>query len=331
MDRRTLLKAGTLAGIASLLPFTPLSATILEAKKDGKSSNYGFKKIQVGEVELFILTDGFLQDDNVAGFSPRANVTELKKILKDNFRPENYIEMAMNVPLVKTKDRLILLDSGMGIFANANTGKLLESLANAGFSPKDITDIFISHAHPDHIGGAITKDFTPLYPNAKIHISKTEKDFWMQATIKDFQNSALKNKPDFLNQFIPTLQKLLKAIENQTVFYDFSQPLYDIFTFQKAPGHTPGMTLVKIKSRNDELLYVADLIHNDVLLFSHPEWGFSGDTDLDVAIASRRKILKELEDSKTKALAYHLAWPGLGFTAKNGNEFRWIPQAFFTT
>ncbi len=331
MNRRTLLKSGAIAGIASLLPFNSLSASVFEPKIGVDQSPIGYKKIIVGEAEVYILTDGFIRDQNVEGYAPRANVTELKKLLQDNFRSDQYIDMAMNVPLVKYKNKLILLDAGMGIFADENTGKILESLSAAGFSPKDITDIFISHAHPDHIGGVITKDFQPLYPNAKIHISKTEKDFWMQATMKDFQNSALKNMPDFLNQFIPTVQKLLKTIEPQIVYYDFEKPLYEIFIFQKAPGHTPGMTLVNIQSQNQVLLYVADLIHNDVILFPHPEWGFSGDTDLDIAVKSRKAILKQLETNKIKALAYHLAWPGLGFTANNGKEFRWIPEAFFTT
>lgn len=45
----------------------------------------------------------------------------------------------------------------MGIFADENTGFLLESLSKAGFKPEDVTDVFISHAHPDHIGGLIDK------------------------------------------------------------------------------------------------------------------------------------------------------------------------------
>lgn len=330
MKRRTLLKTGAIAGIASLFPFELLSAALRDSnQKTGKSAG-GFKKITVGEVEVFILTDGRIRDKEVDKYAPRANVTELKKLLRDSFRSDQYIDMAMNVPLIKTKDRLILCDSGLGIFADEITGELLSSLADAGFSPSQITDVFISHAHPDHIGGVVNKDFSPVFSNAKIHISKVEKDFWMQATIKDFQNSALKNNAGFINQFIPELQKLLKAIEKQCVFYDFSKPLYDNFSFIEAPGHTPGMTLVKISSNKEELLFVADLIHNDVILFPHPEWGFSGDTDLDLAAESRRKVLKELELSKTKALAYHLAWPGLGFTAKNGNEFKWVPEAFFT-
>ncbi|MGN5953406.1 MBL fold metallo-hydrolase [Sphingobacterium lactis] len=331
MNRRSLLKTGALLGVTGLLPIEKANAYVKDSKFKKNQPQPGFKRLLVGDAEVYVLTDGFIREPNVDGFSPRADIIELKKLLNQNFRSDQFIDMAMNVPLIKYKELLILIDCGMGIFADDNTGKLLESLSAAGFQPSDITDIFLSHAHPDHIGGIIGKNFNLIYPNAKFHISKVEKDFWMQASMKDFQNSALKNQPDFLNQFIPTVQKIFKAINSKLVFYEFDKILYDIFSFQKAPGHTPGMTLVNIKSKGQELLYVADLIHHDLILFSHPEWGFSGDTDLDLAVESRKKILQQLGTNRTKALAYHLAWPGIGFTSRDKEGFRWIPEVFFTT
>ena len=88
--------------------------------------------------------------------------------------------------------------------------------------------------------------------------------------------------------------------------------------------------MITIASGSEKLIYIADLIHSDVLLFAHPEWGFSGDTDLEQASATRRKMLQRLADSKTKTFAYHLPWPGLGNVAPKDNAFAWIPQAFAT-
>jgi hypothetical protein len=62
----------------------------------------GYKKIQLGTLELYILSDGFIRD-GVDGFAPRADIKELKKLLQDNFRSDEYIDMAMNVPLIKQK------------------------------------------------------------------------------------------------------------------------------------------------------------------------------------------------------------------------------------
>lgn len=278
MNRRELLKKGSIAGLLSLLPATNLLAEVAKPiVQTAKKSLAGYKKIQLGALELYILSDGFIRD-RVDGFAPRADIKELKKLLQDNFRSEEYIDMAMNVPLIKTENRLILMDAGMGIFADENTGFLLESLSKAGFKPEDVTDVFISHAHPDHIGGLIDKFGKLVFPNAGYFISKTEYDFWMQATMKDFGNSALKNKPDFLLQIIGGIRKILTAIKSKVKYYDFNMPIYQYFSFIQAPGHTPGLTLCLIQSQSEKILYMADLIHSDALLFPHPEWGFSGDT-----------------------------------------------------
>lgn len=270
MNRRELLKNGLLAGTLSMIPFSGLMAqskTTVEKTGDDLS---GFKKLRLGELELFVLTDGYIHEENLNSFAPRGNVTELKSILKNNFRPENYIDMAMNILLVKTKNKLILFDTGMGIFADERTGFLLKSLQKAGFSPKDVTDVFISHAHPDHIGGVVDKQNQFIFPNADIFISKIEHDFWMKASIKDFSNSALKTQPGFLNQIIPAIQNILKTIQPKLKFYDLNNTLYDYFSFQLAPGHTPGLTVTTISSGNEKLIYIADLIHSDVILFPYP-------------------------------------------------------------
>ncbi|AKK75055.1 beta-lactamase [Chryseobacterium gallinarum] len=328
MNRRELLKNGILAGTLGLVPFSTVFAeTKLPVEKEQDDFS-GSKKIKLGELELFILTDGYIHEENINTFAPRGNVPELKTILKDHFRPDHYIDMAMNILLVKTRNKLILMDSGMGIFADGKTGFLLKSLQKTGFSPKDITDVFISHAHPDHIGGVIDKQDNFIFPNANIFISKTEHDFWMQATIKDFNNSALQAQPELLKQIIPAIQHILKTIQPKIKYYNLDTTLYDTFNFQLAPGHTPGLTITTISSGNEKLNYIADLVHSDVILFPHPDWGFSGDTDLDIATASRKKFLQQLADTRTRALASHLPWPGLGFTKKKSSGFEWIPESF---
>ncbi|CAI8820172.1 MBL fold metallo-hydrolase [Chryseobacterium sp. IT-36CA2] len=328
MNRRELLKNGLLAGTLSMIPFSGVLAGVPKFPEKTGEDLSGFKKIKLGELELFVLTDGYIHEENLNSFAPRGTVSELKAILKNNFRSDHYIDMAMNILLVKTKNKLILFDTGMGIFADQRTGFLLKSLQKAGFSAKDITGVFISHAHPDHIGGVVDKQNQLIFPNADIFISKIEHDFWMKATIKDFSNSALKTQPDFLNQIIPSIQNILKTIQPKLKFYDLNNPLYDYFSFQLAPGHTPGLTVTTISSGNEKLIYIADLIHSDVILFPHPEWGYFGDTDLDIATVSRKELLKQLADTKTRAFAYHLPWPGLGFTKTKAGAFEWFPESF---
>jgi glyoxylase-like metal-dependent hydrolase (beta-lactamase superfamily II) len=331
MNRRTLIKTGVLAGISTFLPSGNLFATTFNKDlKDDENDLSGFKKLKLGELDFYVLSDGFIRDKNIDNYCPRADVSELKRLLKDNFRSDEYIDMAINILLVKKEDRHILFDAGLGVFADETSGFLMKSLAKTGFKPDQITDIFISHAHPDHIGGLLDKNGTFVFKNAKYHLSKTEFDFWMKASVDDFKNSGLVKKLDMVKGLIPKVRTIFKTIQPKSQFYDFTKPLYENFSFIAAPGHTPGMTLTKIKSGNEELLFVADLIHSDVLLFPHPEWGYFGDTDLDIAIASRKKILEELALSKTKAIGYHLPWLGFGYVKMSGNTFEWIQEPSFT-
>lgn len=329
MNRRTLLKTGLLAGIATAVPLNIFAAQPENLQKDDDKQKGGFRRIKLGELDIFILSDGYLRDTDVASYAPRADVKELKNILMQNFRSPDYIDMGMNVPLIKTADRLILFDSGLGMFAGETAGNLLFSLRKAGFSADEVTDVFISHAHPDHIGGLTAADGSFVFKNAKYFIAKKEFDFWMKATRRDFRNSALYGKPEFLETITANIQKVLKILQPKTTYYDYSKTLYSHFNFIEAPGHTPGMTLLQATSGNETMLFVADLIHSDILLFPHPEWGFYGDADLDKAVASRKKILQMLTEKRLRAQGYHLPFPGTGHVKKASNSYSWLTEAYF--
>lgn len=301
----------------------------IEGQNNAKDVS-GLQKIKLGELDIFILSDGFLRYNGIEGYSPRADLQQLKKILKENFRPTDYMDMAMNIPLVKTKERLILIDAGMGIFADKNSGALLNSLQKAGFKPEQITDIFISHAHIDHIGGLIDKNDSIVFPNARYHIAQKEFDFWMNATEGDFRNSYMFKNTKAIQFDIDAAKRIFNVIRHKVTYFDFEKPLYGNFKFQLVPGHTPGMTFITIYSDNKELTYIADQAHSDVLLFPHPEWGFFADVDLEVAIASRKKMNGQLAQSHVNILGYHLPYPGLGNIRRENRKYQWKPIGIFT-
>lgn len=175
MDRRSLLKTGLLAGVATLIPLPRLEAQTTDKNSDLQQKGDGFHRFQLGDLELTILSDGHILQTPIQPFMcPNAEKAELENLLEENFRTTNSVDLAMNVMLVKKGEKYILLDAGMGIFAtNANNDWLLKSLSKAGIKPENITDIFISHAHPDHIGGLVDKDQNLIFKNAAVYLSKT--------------------------------------------------------------------------------------------------------------------------------------------------------------
>lgn len=102
-----------------------------------------------GAVNVIALSDGTVPQDLYALLT---NTTQAKTdaLLEVSFL-RNPIEASINVFLIALPDRLVLVDTGSGeLFGPGNGGKLLSSLAAAGYRPEQITDILITHVHTDH-------------------------------------------------------------------------------------------------------------------------------------------------------------------------------------
>ena len=337
MKRRSLLKATSLFGLTGLIPFLPAKAasgSLLSGDRGDLPApgKYGFRRFPLGDLEITIVSDGNLIMDPVQPFfAPDIAPEKVKALLEESFRPTDHIELGINILVIKKPGKLIIVDTGMGINAGEpgekgiTNGMMMQNLQTAGFAPGDFTDVVISHAHPDHIGGVTTKDGGLAFPNAKIHLSKTEFDFWTSDK-PDFSKSRL--APEMVQPIATATKATLKKLQSSLVFYAPGNRLLDCLWMEAAPGHTPGHSLTHIYSGKEEMVHIADLVHSDVLLFPHPEWGFFGDTDFKMGAETRRKVMGTLAASRTKVFAYHLSWPGVGFIRKKGDGFEWVPETY---
>ena len=177
---------------------------------------------------------------------------------------KNRIEMASRCLLVEEGKRLILIDTGMGnkqgdsffrhygLWGNYS---LVSSLALAGFHPDDITDVFFTHLHFDHCGGAVNKDnsgkLIPAFKNAYYWVHKSH---WEWAT---FPNA--REKASFLPDNILPLEQSgqLKFIEDPGPFIK-ETPFP--FSIQLIDGHTEKQMLPLIEYQGEKILYAADLV-----------------------------------------------------------------------
>ena len=177
---------------------------------------------------------------------------------------KNRIEMASRCLLVEEGKRLILIDTGMGnkqgdsFFRHYGLWgdySLVSSLALAGFHPDDITDVFFTHLHFDHCGGAVNKDNTgklvPAFKNAYYWVHKSH---WEWAT---FPNA--REKASFLPDNILPLEQSgqLKFIEDPGPFIK-ETPFP--FSIQLIDGHTEKQMLPLIEYQGKKILYAADLV-----------------------------------------------------------------------
>ena len=172
----------------------------------------------------------------------------------------NLCTWAMRCLLIETDEKRILIDTGMGDKQDAKffshyyphgEDTLLKSIAKAGFTPEDITDVVLTHLHFDHCGGAVIKDdagnLKSTFPNA---IYWSDEDHWNWAV-----NPNAREKASFLKENILPIQE-----SGQLQFVNEYTQIIPELTFALAHGHTEGMMIPHIEYKGKTIVFVADLI-----------------------------------------------------------------------
>ena len=322
MERRTLIKRIAILGLGATLPVRSLLARSFRS-----AAERPYHRFQLGALEMTVVTDGHIVMSPVQDhFAQDVPAVEVNKLLQDSFRSTKAVDLGINMLLIRKGKEVILIDTGAGAGFGPDSGWLPQSLKDAGIGVNEVTRIVITHAHPDHIGGLFGQEGKLAFPQAQVYMSQTEHRFWMSDK-PDFSKSKFGNKELLANILVAT-RKTLTDLKDRLHFFDYKETLFDCVRLQAAPGHTPGHTVVRVFSGNEEIVHIADLVHSDVLLFPHPEWGFDGDTDFEEAALTRRKVLEGLANDRTKVFSYHLPWPGIGHVKKQDEGFEWIAETY---
>lgn len=185
-----------------------------------------------------------------------------KKIKPDN---DNRILMSLRVMFYQTKNRFILIDTGIGDYhsekfnhqfeiSNTKT-PLISALKKINISPEDITDIILTHLHFDHVGGLgsmVEGNITPLFPKATLHLHKNHETYALKPTKKD--------SGSFQKEYFTPLVDFYKD-KNQLHYLEGSEGniLKDEelnLNFKTSFGHTPYM----IHPFCNEYIYMADIV-----------------------------------------------------------------------
>ncbi len=178
----------------------------------------------------------------------------------------NLIDIAARCLLIEDRNRLTLIDTGMGnkqsdkffgYYSLWGDHSLDKSLKNAGFHRDDITDVFMTHLHFDHCGGSVNwnKDKTGYevaFKNAKFW---TNDNHWEWATKPN-----AREKASFLHENIIPMQESgqLNFIDRPDSGFGFSSELgFDIFY---ADGHTEKQMLPHINYNGKTIVFCADML-----------------------------------------------------------------------
>lgn len=263
------------------------------------------------------LRDGAMElpNDNKV-FGVGRTPEEVAAVLGAAGLPTDKLALTIEPLLVKTTDKVLLFDTGAGTAFGPGSGKLLASFAEAGVDPQSVTDIFISHAHGDHIGGLLKPDLTLAFPNASVHMSKAEWKFMSGLTADQAKNMGIDNYSGRIAAIKP------KVVE----FAPDAELIPGIVKAVEIKGHTPGHSGYLITSGAASLLYVGDSMHHFVVSVQRPDWTIAFDQDAPTAQKSRAALIASSAANGQRIYAVHFPFPGLGKFEKQGDGFVWVAE-----
>jgi glyoxylase-like metal-dependent hydrolase (beta-lactamase superfamily II) len=315
ITRRTALLGASTGALGATLGFS----TLAQARAPIAVSQVPyFYRFMVGKFQATVVSDGPLPLGEPSATMKGITKEEIGKALTDNFLPTDGIVLEQNCLVLNTGTRLVLFDSGMGTskMFGGTTGRLMASLQEAKINPSAIDDIICTHAHIDHIGGLASARGRRYFPNATIHISKADYDFWT--------DEKKVNDKD-LGAFIKHARLNLLPYKDRIKFVENGKDVIPGVEAMSAPGHTIGHTIYIIKSENKTLAFTGDTTHHQILLTEKPRTEFAYDSDAKQAVQSRLKVFDMLASQKVPMLAFHFPWPGYGNLSKSGDGYRYYP------
>ncbi len=229
-----------------------------------------------------------------------------KAIQADEF---NRIEMSLRVFMTEIKNRVVLVDSGIGDYHGESFDKrfaingfknpivkILKEEKN--ISPDQVTDIILTHLHFDHVGGLGTIDnekFVPLFKNATLYLSKSHWNYSLNPTMRDagsFQSDYYKVLIEYYeskNQihWIDETKDLILKIDDYEIKYLMSH------------GHTP----FQIHPYDNEYIYLADICpmghHVNI------PWVMGYDINPGISCSDKIRIFDQIIEKDLKVIFEH--------------------------
>lgn len=293
-----------------------LSSSAMAAAPFAKTQGDGYFRTMIGDVEVTAISDGTVDlpvDTLLQAKKETIDATLAKSFLKSP------LETSDNVYLINTGTKLVLVDTGAGALFGPTLGKMLANLKASGYTPEQVDEIYITHMHPDHVGGLMA-GANRAFPNAVVRAAKLESDYWLSDSNLNKADAGKKGMfQGAMNSVNPYVQAgKFKAFEGDS-------ELVPGVSAHADKGHTPGHTTYFVESRGQKLQLVGDLIHVAAVQMDNPTITISFDSDARAAYAARKKEFDAAAAGGYLIAGAHLPFPGIGHLQVQGKGYRWIP------
>jgi len=205
--------------------------------------------LRVGEIDVLVISDGVLTMPT-ADLATNADPADRAAWLADMFPPPDEMVWPLNVVVVRSGGRTILIDSGLGKeypdFPRA--GRLAQQLETAGIDLASVTDVVVTHMHFDRIGGLLVDGVRGrLRPDLPIHVTTAEVESWASP---DFSHST--SMPAWFPAAArSSATRFLAEYGSQLRPFDKEYEVAPGVAVRRTGGHTPGHSVVRLVSGVD--------------------------------------------------------------------------------
>ncbi len=285
-----------------------------------KASAPGYHRMMLGDFEVTALSDGTV-GLHVGTLLTNTTAARVKTALERSFLKDP-VETSVNAYLINTGTNLVLVDAGAGNLFGPTLGNLVANLKAAGYQPEQVDEVYITHMHPDHVGGLAAGDRV-VFPNAIVRADRRDADFWLSKAKLD---AAPKDAKDSFQGAMASLNPYIAAGKFQP--FDGDSDLAPGIKGLASRGHTPGHTTYVVESKGEKLVLWGDLIHVAAVQFAEPAVTIRFDVDPKAAAMQRRKAFAEAAKQGYWVAASHIAFPGIGRLRSEGSRYLWVPANY---
>ena len=198
--------------------------------------------------------------------------------------------------LLRRGEQVVVVDTG----PRSPHDPLANALDATGGQADAVRHVILSHGHPDHVGGLTTGptgDPTPRFSGATHHLLREEWRYWMES---DSAGAMAEQTRPFLEPI--GAADLIEAHDDET-------EILPGVVLVPTPGHTPGHLSVIVRDEGETLVYLGDVVTHSVMV-EHPGWQFVFDTVPGIAAATRRRMIRTVEEAGAVVVASHIPMPG---------------------
>jgi glyoxylase-like metal-dependent hydrolase (beta-lactamase superfamily II) len=224
------------------------------------------QRSSIQQMNLYTIDTGYFKLDGGAMFGV------VPKTIWNKSNPadaNNLCTWALRCLLIEDSNRLILIDTGIG---NKQDGKFFshyylhgdqsldDSLKSKGFNKNDITDVFLTHLHFDHCGGAIIRhedQLLPAFPKANYWSNEMQWSWAIEPNERE--------KASFLKEnILPILEsgrlQMISVPEEDNGETLSGTGFSDVFRIRFVNGHTRAMMLPQLFYKGRTIVFMADLL-----------------------------------------------------------------------